>query len=286
MRTLNPKKQKGFGMTDAIIASGLVGASIVSLGDLAGDYNKELRTANTRTEAIAHAEQKVENFRSLVDKEEFEEFVVDSESAETKSARSTEFNRSWQVTNQTELYRQASVTVAWADGKDENKVVLKTLFFAEDPFEAGRKLMTLASTTVGNLGSIGITDLDGDGLTDINNNYGDGDGSDTEGGPGDIDGDNSVLPSYSITLSGKVDEKKYFDYRKGVSVSGSYGGMCVNEKDSYSCTLGPIEGGESWSGTLSIPAKKNGVICTATSLTGLTENTELDVMIRKKSKYC
>ena len=282
------KKQKGFGMTDAIIASGLVGASIVSLGDLAGDYNKELRTANTRTEAIAHAEQKLETFRSLIDKQEFEMFVVDSEAAETRIARSTELNRSWQVTSQTEHYRQAAVTVACADGEDESKVVLKTLFFAEDPFESGRKLMTLASTPVGNLGSIGVTDPDGEDTTDVDNDSGDGDDSDNEGGPGDIDGDNSGPPSYSITLSGKVGEKKYFDYKKGVSVSGSYGGMCVtgSDKKSYSCTLGPIVGGESWSGTLSVSVKKNGVVCTATSLTGLTADTNLDIEIRKKAKDC
>lgn len=286
MNGIHRKAQKGFGMTDAIIASGLVGASIVSLSDLAGDYTKELRTANTRTEAIAHAEQKLENFRSLVDKQEFEEFVVDSETAETRNARSTELSRSWQVTHQTALYRQATVTVAWSDGEDDNKVMINTLLFAEDPFESGRKLTTLASATIGNLGTIGVDPEDND-LTDIDNNYGDGDDGDQDG-PGDLDGDDVTSPPFSIALSGNVDKKKYFDYRKGVSVSGSYGGMCVtgNDKKSYSCTLGPIPSGEAWSGTLTIPVKSGKFLCTNTSLTKLAEDTELDIKIAKKSKDC
>jgi Tfp pilus assembly protein PilV len=124
---IKPKDQSGFSLTEALVAFTVIAIGLLAVASFQSGLFKQSAYNKAQTEALALAQQKIEQLKhyTLADEEAYidedGDGVMDANGNYTENpitGRNAVFQRSWQL-GSTNLGRQVEVTVAWRDAENE-----------------------------------------------------------------------------------------------------------------------------------------------------------------------
>lgn len=109
---INFKKISGFALIEILVASFVVGVGFLALTSLQGKMTEGSRENKTRAEALALANEKMEELRSTIDKSGYDNLASSSDQF---SGKTESFKRGWLIEPQTgnAEFKKVTVVVCW-----------------------------------------------------------------------------------------------------------------------------------------------------------------------------
>lgn len=128
------KASKGFSLIEAMVATAVLGFGLMAIATFHTKLVSGSSENKARLEALALAEEKIEEFRAETNQEDFDDLLVSGSDPDNPiEGTNAEYTRSWQV-DQTDNYYDLAVTVAWSGRTGEpDSVALSTTLTFEDP---------------------------------------------------------------------------------------------------------------------------------------------------------
>ncbi|MCE0758777.1 prepilin-type N-terminal cleavage/methylation domain-containing protein [Marinobacter sp. G11] len=125
---------KGFSLIEAMVATAVLGFGLMAIATFHTKLVSGSGENKARLEALALAEEKIEEFRAETNQDNFEDLLVsDFDPSNPIDGVNAEFSRSWEV-EQPGNYFNVEVTVAWEDRAGEaDSVTLNSVLTFEDP---------------------------------------------------------------------------------------------------------------------------------------------------------
>jgi Tfp pilus assembly protein PilV len=126
------KREHGFTLTEALVSFGITATGLLAVASFQGDLFSESAYNKARTEALALAQQKIEEFRHFTHADQDNylddngDGVMDADGTYTENpvtGQNAVFTRSW-VLNTTGQSALIDVTVAWTDSSNEAQSVV------------------------------------------------------------------------------------------------------------------------------------------------------------------
>ncbi len=130
MFNLNVQKQRGIGFIEVLITTLVVAFGLLAVASLQTKLMSGSGNSKTRAEALALAEQKIEDVRNQITKAGYTSLTATT-STDSVTGTNASFTRAWTITDNTAFLSSAparkniSVKVSWGDAADE-KVNLVT----------------------------------------------------------------------------------------------------------------------------------------------------------------
>lgn len=130
MFNLNVQKQRGIGFIEVLITTIVVAVGLLAVASLQTKLMSGSGNSKTRAEALALAEQKIEDVRNQITKAGYTSLTA-ATSSDSVTGTNASFTRSWTITDNTAFLSSAparkkiSVKVSWGNAADE-KVNLVT----------------------------------------------------------------------------------------------------------------------------------------------------------------
>lgn len=126
------RKQKGFTLTEALVAFVVTAGGLIALASFQAGLFSESAYSKARTEAMSLAQQKIEEFRHYTHASE-DNFIDDNGDGvmdadgtyndDPIDGQNAQFTRSWVLTT-ISRGKQIDVTVSWRDSADQNQSVM------------------------------------------------------------------------------------------------------------------------------------------------------------------
>lgn len=141
-------KEKGFTILEALIAFVIFSLGALAIATLMIRSAEMNTDAESRTEALHLAKEKIEEYRGFVTKAEVEAYATGADGS-TIAGNSTVFTRTWTVANVVGNNNAIllTVTITWTDVKGTSQSVALTSSIAkQDPRRSGKYLMTTSSS--------------------------------------------------------------------------------------------------------------------------------------------
>lgn len=300
MNGIKHNAQRGVGMIEIMLTVVIVGLAVLALGRMIQESAEVSTQSKTRAEALAIAEKQLEALRDFPDFATFNTSVVSSTAAAIDGSNA-QFTPSWTVAVSSitdpltdPVYRRVTVTVAWAGSDGNESVTLTGQLAQEQPAEAGKKLLSLST---GPKPDFDITYPHPDSADYVDPNAPPPDPNapppdDPNAPPPDPDLDTDPNADYYINLGGIISI-----YGGGGSISlesvfvTAAGGQvysCTTTTLDYSCVLGPINGGSTWSGTMTVVS--NRVVCQppggSLAIVNASENIDQPIVLANNDNLC
>ncbi|CCE22753.1 protein of unknown function [Methylotuvimicrobium alcaliphilum 20Z] len=150
------RKIRGFSLIEAMIASLVVGMTMLGVARLQGITLSSSGDSRMRTHALNLAQEKIEELRTFVHQSDYSAYS--GSDSDTQLGANATFTRTWTITgcaNSVEC-KQANVAVSWQDQADTTQTVQLTSFIAEvDPVKGGVVLLAMNNTGGGGGGGGG-----------------------------------------------------------------------------------------------------------------------------------
>lgn len=287
----------GFALIEALISFVIMAVGLLALLSFHSVSQRNISEAKTQAEAVALAEQKLQELESFLS--ETDPRLIDGSGEEDLVGTLASFTRSWAVVTDASdtTQKNARVTVSWRDRNDnQQSVVLSSDIFFRDPGEKAQDfILALNEVRTAAEGSEYVWAPDGNGGVDTGDQGDDTtDGGDTaEGDTGDTTtdpADPSDILLRTISISGSVDVGNGARF-EGVSASDSnYAVTCTHSDSFYSCDS--IAFLETESLTVRLTFYTNKTVCTPSAgyyqFNNLTHSitSGYDVVIRNQSRDC
>ena len=277
-----PKKQRGMGLIEIVIAVFVVMLGTASLGRMLIYSTATAGQSKARAEALALAEAKLETLRDFATDTAYSNSVVASTAAETHTGTNANFAVTWAVTtNSAPDYKTAAVNVGWADQNGNQSVNLASNVSYDNPVESGKFFSREGGLNPSGGGNSYFEEQAIEEETPPEEVSGTVEG---EGGdPGAID-DPALLP-YTITIAGSIIVGNGASFN-GVSGSGNYGVACTYSTNSYTCTIPDIAHADTWTGSVSVST--NQTVCEGANLmySAISANRVQDYTLRNQTSNC
>ena len=132
MNRIHFNKQKGFSLTEAMVAFGVTAIGLLAVASFQAGLFQQSAYNKARSEATALAQQKIEEFKhytsstedSYIDDNDDGVMDADGDYAENPiNGQNAVFTRSWTIST-TNTSKQIAVTVSWVDTDNQNQSVL------------------------------------------------------------------------------------------------------------------------------------------------------------------
>jgi len=291
------KSAKGFAMIEALISFVIMAVGLLALISFHNTSQRNISEAKTQAEAVALAEQKLQELESFLSGTDPR--LTDGTGEEDLDGVIASFTRSWAIATDgaDSTQKNAQVTVTWQDRDDNTQsVVLSSDIYFRHPADTAQDfILALNEVRVAGTGADYVWGpVDGGGADSGDQGEGDDAGGDGAGGDDTTDPTDPTDPANillrTISISGSVDLGNGARF-EGVSASDSnYAVTCTHSDSSYSCLS--VAFLETESLTVRLTFHTNKTVCTPSSgyyqINNLSHDLSsgFDVVIRNRSRDC
>lgn len=128
------KRSRGIGLLEVLITTVVIAVGLLALASMQGGFMAENSTNKTRSEAMALAEQKMEEIRNYITRDQYDDQATGSD---TVTGVNANFDRGWTITPIDARNIGLTVNVTWGDDADQQVALSSQIAYVEPSNTAG-----------------------------------------------------------------------------------------------------------------------------------------------------
>ncbi|MBY4675839.1 type IV pilus modification PilV family protein [Marinobacterium arenosum] len=279
-------KQRGVSLVELLVTTVTVSLGLITLTNLQNNSLQDNNQSKAQTEALAVAEQQLEQLRYFITDDAYSDDIVNGSASHSGTNASYSISRTV-TSNATPNYKTVAITVGWSDKEGNHSVTLDSIIALNDPLESGKLLSQLSGIELPAEEPAEEETPAEDEEAPVEEEEAPAEEEEAPAEEEETPLEEEAEP-YTLTISGSIATYGSGIQFQGASGSGNYGVQCNSSSSSYACIVGPIAADDSWTGTISIATNK--VVCNPpdhpTPYTNITGNQSQDYNLGKTASDC